>query len=255
MQAILPNGPSRSRPYAWGMIAIEPEPPRVGREMRIGFPLTNPGPDVVVVEQIAVKVALFGIGLKWEDIGVLGPIRLEPEAGVVRTSTLAWTPTVGGHRCVRATLRVAGAADPLVIGRNLQVIEASADEDVWVQRFRLGNPLQEAAPMMLTLAGNHLDDLQATVRVAGRDAPLGQPIWLRGGEDVPAELVLIAKTDAALDAIRTLEGSIAGELVDGIEVVVRRPARVTTAVRHDAPVEHAAAVEADVEMAASYTHS
>ena len=226
MQAILPNARPRSRPYAWGMISIEPEPPRVGREARIGFPLANPGPDVVVVEHIAVKVALFGIGVDWEEIGTLGPIRLGPEPGAVHTHTIAWTPTIGGHRCVRASLKVAGADVPLIVGRNLQVIEASTDEDVWVQPFRLGNPRREASPIVLALGGNHLEDLRATVRVAGHEAPMGQPVWLRGGEEVPAELVLVAATDAAIDAIRTVEASVGGALIDGIEVVVRRPARV-----------------------------
>jgi hypothetical protein len=236
MQAILPGARSRSRPYGWGMISVEPEPPRVGREATIGFPLANPGPDAVVVEQIAVKVALFGIGVEWEEIGVLGPIRLEPDPAVVQTHSITWTPSVGGHRCVRATFQVEGASEPLIVGRNLQIIEASADEDVWVQRFRLGNPRPEAAPLVLALGGNHLDEIGATVRVAGRETPAGQPIWLQGGEVVAAELELIAETDAAIDAIRTVEASTGGTLIDGIEVIVRRPARIGRAVHAELPL-------------------
>ena len=235
MQAILPNAHSRSRPYAWGMITVEPEPPRVGREASIRFPLANPGPDLVVVEQITVKVALFGIGVEWEEIGTLGPIHLEPEPGAVNTYAIAWTPTIGGHRCVRATLDVKGRDEPLIVGRNLHVIEASADEDVWLQPFQLGNPRPEATPIVLTLGGNHQNDLRGAVYVAGHEVTASQPVWLRGGEVVAAELVLMARTDDAIDAIRTLEASRGGELIDGIEIIVRRPARVALSARSASP--------------------
>ena len=241
-QAIIPNSRTRSRPYAWGMIAVNPDPPRVGAPASIGFPLTNPGPDELVVEQITVKVAHFGIGLEWEDVGTLGPIRLAPDPGVVHQATLTWTPTVGGHRCVRGSIFVAGLRDPLVVGRNLDVIEARAEQDAWLTSFRLGNPQGAAAPIMLRLGGNELADITGAVRLAGREVAPGQPIWLRPGEVVEAELLLRARTDRALDHVRTLEATINGSLVDGIEVIVRRPARFVASDRLELRLEQEAEV-------------
>jgi hypothetical protein len=224
MQAIIPNRPALSRPYAWGCITIAPDPPRVGRETTIGFPLMNRGPDEIVVERIDVRIALFGMGQQWEEVGSIGPIHLPPHPSAVHTATIGWTPTVGGHRCVRATIHTAGA-EPLLVGRNLHVIEATADEDTWRLPFRLGNPERVAAPVMLELGGNDPRAVEGEVLIGGRPAPLGQPVWLGAGEMVEAELLLRARTDAALAHVRTLEAWIGGRLLDGIAVQVRRPAR------------------------------
>ncbi len=226
MQAIIPHHPTQSRPYTWRCIDVTPNPPRAGEPVTIGFPLLNPDSDEVVVERIAVRVALFGIGVTWCDLGSIGPFRLPPRSGVVRDAAITWTPDTGGHRCVRASIAVAGMPDPLVVGRNLHVIQASADEEVWRTPFLLGNPEPVPAPVALHLGGNDPRDLDAVVRVGGQRMPLQRPIWLGAGEVLRAELELRAVTERALDHARTLEGSIRGRLLDGIEVIVRRPARL-----------------------------
>jgi hypothetical protein len=63
------------------------------------------------------------------------------------------------------------------------------------------------------------------VLVGGHFVPAGQPVWLNPREELDAALILRARSDAALDVVRTVEATIAGRLVDGIQVVVRRPAR------------------------------
>ena len=227
MQAIIPHVPTRSRPYAWGSITVAPDPPRVGEVTRIGFPLANPGPDDVVVERIEASVANFGIGVRWEKLQPLGPLRLPADPAHIEHATVEWTPQQGGHRCVRATIRVRGLAQPCVVGRNLQVLEASAEEEHWRVPFRLGNPNHEPAPMLLALGGNDPHALAATVLLAGRAVSLDQPVWLEPGEEVDAALLLRARTDAPLHALRTLEGRIHGRLIDGIQITVRRPTRAT----------------------------
>lgn len=225
MQAILPHVPARSRPYAWASITVDPEPPRVGEMVRIGFPLANPGPDDVLVKLIEVSVARFGIGMPWEKLPPIGPFQLPGDPTHIEHATVEWTPQEGGHRCVRAAIHVKGIAQPCQVGRNLQVIEAKAEEEHWRMSFRLGNPERVAAPMMLRVGGNDPAALAVSVLLAGRPVPLDQPIWLEPREEVEAEMLLRARTDAALSHLRTLEGTIAGRLIDGIQVTVRRPAR------------------------------
>lgn len=224
MQAIIPHVRSRSHPYAWGCISVNPDPPRVGEMTRITFPLLNPGPDDQTVERIEVKVAQFGIGVQWEELPTIGPFALPADPERVVEASVEWTPTVGGHRCVRAHIYVAGLAEPCAVGANLHVIEAAADARSWSVPFRLGNPEPERAPIRLQLGGNNLADVGAAVRVAGRVAPLDQPIWLAPGEEVEAELLLRARPDGALNHVRTVEAWIHGHLIDGIQVTVRRPA-------------------------------
>lgn len=225
MQAILPHVPARSRPYAWSSITVDPDPPRVGERARIGFPLANPGPDDVIVERIEVSVARFGIGVAWEKLPVIGPLRLPADPEHIEYATVEWVPQEGGHRCVRAAIHVKGMAQSCQVGRNLQVIEAAAEDEHWRLPFRLGNPEREAAPIVLRLGGNDSAALAGTVLVRGRPVPLDQPIWLEPHEEVDAALLLRARTDAALSHLRTLEGTIFGRLVDGIQVTIRRPAR------------------------------
>lgn len=224
MQAIVPHVPARSRPYAWGSITVDPDPPRVGEMVRIGFPLANPGPDDVVVERIEASVARFGIGVAWEKLPVIGPLRLPADPGHIEHVTVEWVPQEGGHRCVRASIYVKGMAQPCLVGRNLQVVEAAATEEDWRVPFRLGNPERMAAPIVLRLGGNDLTALAGTVLVHGRQVALDEPIWLEPHEEVDAVLVLRARTDSALSHLRTLEGTMFGRLVDGIQVTVRRPA-------------------------------
>jgi hypothetical protein len=64
------------------------------------------------------------------------------------------------------------------------------------------------------------------LRVAGRDAAPDRPIWLRPGEVVDAELRLAADQGPALNATRTVEAYIGNRLIDGIQVLIQRPASV-----------------------------
>ena len=227
MQAIIPNRPARSRPYAWGSISVNPDPPRVGAVTTITFPLANPGPDEVVVERIDTRVAQFGIGVQWERLAAIGPFRLPPDPRYVEHATVEWTPRQGGHRCVRATIHVRGMEQACEVGCNLQVIEATAEEDFWRVPFRLGNPERTQAPIMLRFGGNDAGDLDVVVRVGERVVPLDRPIVLRPAEEVPAELLLRARTAAALHHVRTVEATIHGRLLDGIQATVNRPAQST----------------------------
>lgn len=224
MQAIIPHVRSRSQPYAWGCISVNPDPPRVGDVTRITFPLLNPGPDDQTIERIEVKVAQFGMGVRWEELPAIGPFALPAQPDRVVEATIDWTPKVGGHRCVRGQIHVAGLAEPCMVGCNLHVIEAGVDERDWSVPFRLGNLEPARAPIRLQIGGNNLAAVGAAVRVDGRIVPADQPIWLAPGEEVDAELLLRAQLDGALNHVRTVEAWVHGHLIDGIHVTVRRPA-------------------------------
>lgn len=227
MHAIIPHVRSRSQPYAWGCISVNPDPPRVGELTRITFPLLNPGPDGQTVERIEVKVAQFGMGVQWEELPPLGPFALPADPHHVVAASAEWTPTVGGHRCVRGQIHVAGLAEPCLVGCNLHVIEAGADERNWSVPFRLGNPEPQRTPIRLQIGGNNLAAVDAVVRVAGRIVPANQPVWLAPGEEVDAELLLRAQLDGALNHVRTVEAWANGHLIDGIHVTLRRAAAVS----------------------------
>lgn len=226
MQAIIPNRPAQVRPYAWNSVSVNPNPPRVGAVTRIGFPLANPGPGEVVVERIDVRIAQFGMGVPWEQLPPIGPFRLPPDATRIEDAFVEWTPTHGGHRCVRAHIHVEGMNSPLLVACNLDVIQAGAHENSWRVPFHLGNPEREPAPIVLRLGADDADDVRMALRVAGRDVPAGRPLWLRPGEVVDAELRLFAPPGPALDAVRTVEAFIGNRLIDGIQVSVYRPALV-----------------------------
>jgi hypothetical protein len=225
MQAIIPNRPARSRPYSWGNISVDPDPPRVGIVTAISFPLANLDVDDVIVERIETKVALFGMGVQWERLPAVGPFRLPPDPRHIEHATVEWVPRQGGHRCVHASIFVQGAEQVCQVGRNLQVIEATADEDLWRVPFRLGNPRRRLAQIHLAFGGNDPAALDVSVRLADRIVPLDRPITLRPGDEVAAELLLRAHTDGTLHHIRTVEALIDGALLDGIQVTVNRPAR------------------------------
>src|SRR5260221_11658754 len=129
MQPIIPNRPTRSRPYAWGSITVSPDPPRVGAVGRIEFPLANHDVDEVMVERIDTQVALFGIGVEWEQLPSIGPFRLPPDPDHVERASVEWTPKVGGHRCVRSTISVAGGAEGLRLWREPPGIEERDGHD------------------------------------------------------------------------------------------------------------------------------
>ncbi|MFI5271998.1 MAG: hypothetical protein ACHQ4H_03065 [Ktedonobacterales bacterium] len=248
MNAIIPNVRSRSRPYAWGCIAVNPNPPRVGELTRIVFPLLNPGPDDLVIERIDVRVSHFGIGVHWDELPAIGPFVMPPDPKRIVEAMAEWMPTESGHRCVRAAIHVAGSSELFEVGRNLDVLEAGADERLWSVPFRLGNPERARAPLRLHIGGNNLAAIEAAVRIGGAVVPLDQPVWLDAGEEVHAELLLRARLDSALNHVRTLEATIHGRLIDGIHVTVLRPAALG-----DAPAQDSdAAAEAVREPAGAF---
>ena len=229
MRAIVPTRPAQARAYAWSQVRVEPNPPRVGSPTHITFPLANGDPEPVVVERIVTRVAQFGMGVPWETLAAIGPYALPADPKLVVEASVEWVPKSAGHRCVRAEIVVAGAPQPLMVGCNLDVIRADALDSDWRVRFHLGNPDPEIAPITL-----HMEDvnapsmLLASLLVAGRPVGLGEPVWLRPGEVVPAELVLTAEPGPAIATLQRIEATINGRLVDGIQVSLLRPAQVVT---------------------------
>jgi hypothetical protein len=178
------------------------------------------------VERIVTHVAQFGIGVPWEDLDPIGPFELPGDPQQIVHASLDWTPQKGGHRCLRAEIHVRDALTPLRVGRNLDVIQASEHEHTWRIPFQLGNPEGEVAPIMIRMAAEDDAALEMALHIAGRPLRAGEPVWLRPGEVVPAELELHAAAGPALEAVRAVEGFIAGRLIDGVQVMVSRPAVV-----------------------------
>src|SRR5207237_6576703 len=112
-------------------------------------------------------------------------------------ATIEWTPTDGGHRCLRALIHVETLPRPLCIGRNLQVIESAADRTMWHVPFRLGNPANQPAPLVLAVGGADPAAVEARVLVGGRLVRAGQPAWLNSREEVDGALIARAASDAA----------------------------------------------------------
>jgi hypothetical protein len=240
MKPIVPNHrPAHARPYAWGNIEVNPDPPSVGKVTRISFPLANADSGELVVEQIDVSIAPFGIGMPWEQLDPIGPFVLPPDASHVEEATVEWIPTEGGHRCVRAYIHVRDLPAPLMVGRNLDVIQAGEQESEWRVPFRLGNPDPARAPIVLQLGGNDAMAMtESAVRLAGRIVAPGQAMWLEPGETVEGEVVLAALPGPALDTVHTVEAYAGGRLIDGIQIEVKRPAlieRQTWPATDDAP--------------------
>src|SRR6266566_8938350 len=113
MEAIHLKYAPRAHPYACRSITVSPDPPQVGTAATIRMALVNPGPASVTVTRIDVMVAQFGIGVQWEELAPLGPFLLPAAPDHIHEVTVEWTPTDGGHRCVRAdSRRDAAAAAP-----------------------------------------------------------------------------------------------------------------------------------------------
>jgi hypothetical protein len=228
MQAIMLGRTSQARAYAWGCVSVNPNPPRVGEVTRISFPLANPGPGDVTVQRIEIAIAQFGMGMRWEQLDPIGPFQLPPNPRHVEHASIEWTPRAGGHRCVRGTIHVADAA-PIMVGRNLEVINAGAEESEWSVPFHVGNPEAERAPVLLRLGADDALPVAMGLAVAGRPLPFDEPLWLGPGEEVDATLHLRAAPGQALAAVRTVEAFIGARLLDGIQVTLLRPALVAHA--------------------------
>lgn len=226
MQAIDPRRQVHIAPYAYTHIGINPDPPRVGELLTVDLPLCNTTSEPVDIEHIHVRLAAFGIGVPWLDIANVGPLTLLPDPRHIEHVTATWTPDKPGHRCVRATINVAGQATPLTVGRNMNIVQAGAHEDAWSVRFHLGNPTKEAAPILLRQV--NAPALAGHLVIGGRFHPLDEPVWLGAGEVAEAEVRLHARTQEGFEADWRLEGSIGKTLIDGLIVRVRRHAMVSS---------------------------
>ena len=224
MEAIQLSSVTQVDRYACRRISVTPSPPRVGEATTLALAFKNTGPEAITLKRIQFSVAAFGMGLSWEQLPAIEDLCLPADPRRVEEVAVQWTPTRGGHRCVRVTIESDALPQPLRIGRNLEVIQSTADRSAWHVPFHLGNPENERMPVMLELAGDHTDGVDAIVLINGRQVHRGQPVWLNAGEAVEARLLLHARTPEAIAAVKTIEASIQGRFVDGIQIEVYRPA-------------------------------
>jgi hypothetical protein len=234
METIQFNQFDHRQRYASRGIIVSPNPPQVGTPTTIELHLQNPGPGALTISRIETRVAQFGMGVTWEELPQLGPFHLPANPAHVEKITQQWTPQVGGHRCVRANIFTDQLPQPLHIGRNLHVIEAEAEMVRWQVPFRLGNPEQERKPVVLTVEQDHPREVLAIVMVKGRIVPVGEPIWLAAGEEVDASVLVRARTRSAIESINNIEASIDGRMIDGIQIIVQRPAQLQHPIYHAA---------------------
>lgn len=227
-----------THPYASNSLTVTPNPPRVGEATTLALAMKNSGPSPITIERIEFFVAGFGIGVSWEKLPPVEQFTLPVDPTHETQISIQWTPTSGGHRCVRATIHSDALPQPLTIGRNLHVIESSAEQHTWHIPFRLGNPEKERKPVALEF-GNALDELEALVIVRGRLHRAGDPIWLNAGEETEAQIILKARTLEAINSIKTVEAHIEGRFIDGIQVEIRRPAFINTSTRQEAQASYA----------------
>lgn len=224
MEAIQLDTTLGRHPYACDALRVHPEPPRVGEATTLTLALKNPGPETITVNHIQFMVATFGIGVAWEKLPPIEQITLSANPRHVEEVAIQWTPTVGGHRCVRALIEADVLPRPIRIGRNLTVIESTAERRSWQVPFRLGNPENERMPITLDHGGSKADGIEALILVNGRLVGKGQPVWLNAKEEAEARMILHARTPEAIQAIKTVEAHIQGRFIDGIQVEVHRPA-------------------------------
>jgi len=223
VEAIQLNGVTRIDRYASRSISVNPNPPHVGEATTLALALKNTGPEAITINQIQFMVAAFGIGTGWEQLPPIEHINLPADPQHVEEVAVQWTPTRGGHRCVRVTIEADVLPQPLRIGRNLEVIESTTDRRIWQVPFRLGNPENEHMPIILELGGDNTDGVDAMVLINGLPVGTGRPLWLNAGEEVDARLVLSARTQEAIGALKTVEAYIQGRFIDGIQIEVYRP--------------------------------
>jgi hypothetical protein len=227
MEALRLTRSARPHPYACRALDVSPNPPEVGKVTTISLALENPEPAPLTVNRIELRIARFGMGVAWEELPPLGPFQLPADPNHIEHVRTEWTPTDGGHRCVRGTISVEGLTQPLRVGMNLHVIESAAERTHWRIPFRVGNPEPERQPLVLQVAGNP-DLVEARLMVGRRPIQPGDPLMLEGGEEREAMLLLHATTEEALEAVNTVEAFLGGRFLDGIQVEVHRPARITS---------------------------
>lgn len=210
--------------YACRSISVTPSPPRIGEATTLALAFKNTGPEAITLTRIQFLIAAFGMGLGWEQLPAIEHLCLPANPQHVEEVAVQWTPTRGGHRCVRVIIESDVLPQPLRIGRNLEIIKSTADRNTWHVPFHLGNPENERMPVMLELGGDHTDGVDAIVLINGRPVHRGQPVCLNAGEAADARLLLRARTPEAIRAVKTVEASIQGRFVDGIQIEVYRPA-------------------------------
>src|SRR5260370_15527068 len=150
-------------------------------------------------------IAGFGMGLVWEQLPPIEQLILPVDPQNVEDVAVQWTPTRGGHRCVRVTIEADVLPQPLRMGCNLEVIESTADRRTWQVPFRLGNPENERMPVTLELGGDNADGVDAVVLINGRPVGAGRPVWLNAREEVDARLALRTRTGEAARALKAVE--------------------------------------------------
>jgi len=222
VEAIQLNNVMPLHRYACRGIEVTPNPPRVGEVTTFALALQNTGPESITVNRIQFRVAAFGMVVGWEQLPAIEDLLLPSHAR--QAVEIQWTPTMGGHRCVRATIEADVLSHPLRLGRNLSVIEATSDQRRWHVPFRLGNPDNERKPVTLELGGDHPESVDVQVLINGQLVQTGRPVWLNAREEVDAHLMLRARTAEAIQTVQTVEAFIEGRFIDGIQVEVARPA-------------------------------
>lgn len=222
MEALQLPTKRRLHPYACQSIEVRPNPPQVGVSTTLALALTNPGPEPLTVKQIAFRIAVFGMGMRWEELPPLGPFQVPADSAHHELVEQEWTPTTAGHRCVQASIYLENSPTPILARRNLEVIRSGADRNAWQVQFGLGNPEEE--PMPITLRLGHDVQMEAALVVAGRVVQPGEPIWLKPHEEVEGVLLLKALTNGALTSENAVEAFLGGRFLDGIQVVVQREA-------------------------------
>lgn len=214
----------RPHRYASGGLIIMPNPPQVGVATTIALYLKNTAGKSTTVTRIDTMVALFGMGVRWEQLPSVGPLHLPADPNYIEEVKMQWTPLQGGHRCVRSHIYTDGFPGPIMVGCNLHVIEAEAEQTRWSVPFRLGNPEDRRVPVALDIGGSGTAEVMVHTLINGHLLRPGQPIWLNAREEVDAELLVRARTAAQIDRVATVEATIEGRFIDGIQVVVHRPA-------------------------------
>ncbi|WP_376796643.1 hypothetical protein [Thermogemmatispora sp.] len=237
-QTLPPADLSRRLRFAAGGLTIAPNPPRVGETATIYLHVCNETGEPLQVRKIRPSVYSFGVGfLESEPLPEQGPLTLPADPTCIEVLTWQWLPLVGGHRCLRVELDIEGWLQPLIVGCNLQVIEAEAESYRWRVPFLLANPTRKAQPLRLQLHTQSLG-LEARafrfwVELAGDGSrwPLGRPLWLRPREERGAFLLIRAHPlDAgAFRLTGDIEAWLGGQFLDGIRVIVSRSAPVELA--------------------------
>lgn len=243
----------RPHRYASGGLIVMPNPPRVGMAATIALYLKNTAAGPTTVTRIETMVAQFGMGVRWEPLPTVGPLHLPADPNHIEEVKMRWIPLKGGHRCVRAHIHTDMLPGPIMVGCNLHVIEAEAEQTGWHIPFRLGNPEDRRMPVALDIGGSDTAEVAVHAVVNGRLLHPGQPVWLNAREEVDAELFVRTQTAAAIDRVVTVEATIEGRFIDGIQVVVHWPVKRERSVYSFTPASRPMAQEMKMDEMAVLT--